>query len=365
MSLITVDDMRERLLPLDTVREALAATEPLSTRSFRVGDDIRFLLDPAWSHGFEAKLGNDPVDAAVVIDGSEHLLTKDALLEFTTLCGVRRNFVTGPAELMEAHLNHWWRTGLAERRGGTRDYQILTAGERVAALTRASITPFSNVRILNEILDGLTAQYGSEEILVDYKFVHDLKRTHVRLIVPQRGRTIAGRDNWSVGVQFKNSLIGEGQTSLDGYLFCWSCTNGQIDTRNSSGVWTRRGHSAEEAVYEWARAAVDGILGGLEPALDAVEALTHIPVAGEANDVLRDVFTRFRVPVAERARIITNVIDTSGELTMYAILAAITQVANDPELDPAHVDNILRMGGDFTHAAAERCTSCRRLMPHE
>jgi hypothetical protein len=117
-------------------------------------------------------------------------------------------------------------------------------------------------------------------------------------------------------------------------------------------------------VYEWARATVDEVLGGLEPALDDVQHLVNIPVEGEANEVLRDVFSHYRVPLPERARIIENMVEQHGQLTMYSIIAAITEVANRVDIDPAHIDNLMRIGGDLAHAAQDRCGECRRLTAH-
>ncbi len=368
---ITVAQMRPQLLSLDTVRERLAASEPLAAHHFQTGPNVRFAVAPGWQHGIDAKAGTDPVDAFIAPrfgqDASEFQLTKDAFLEATSTIGLPKAYVTrSPAELIEPALNFWYRSG--ERVGTTRDFQLLVSGGHGAAITRASINPFSNVRLLEQALAGIEARYGAGEVLVDYKFQHSLKRTHLRLVVPEYQRRITGSgtddDNWSVGLQLKNSLIGDEKTSIEGYLFRWWCTNGAIDTRNSSGVWTRRGAGREEDVYEWARATVDDVLGGLEPALDAVQALVDIPVQGEANEVLRDVFTHYRVPLPERTRIIERMVDSGGPLTMYSVMAAITEVANTADLDPAHVDNLLRMGGDLPHAATSRCGACRRLMPH-
>jgi hypothetical protein len=372
-STITADQMRSKLLPLDAVRAALSATEPLSTHAFTVGDQVRFVVAPGWQAGIDAKEGTDLVDAVVVLGSGpaahEFRLSKDALLEATSIIGLSKVYAARcPAELVEGQLNYWWRAGLADRRLATRDYQLLVAADVGAAITRASITPFSNLRLLEQALDGIEARYGMGEVLVDYKFVHSLRRTHLRLIVPDYMRAITGTgtedDTWSIGIQVKNSLTGDEKTSIEGYLFRWWCTNGATDTRANSGAWTRRGSGSEAEVYEWARATVDEVLGGLEPALDAVQALVDIPVEGEATEVLRDVFTHYRVPLPERTRIIENMLDSGGGLTMYSIMAAITQVANDAEIDPGHVDNLLRMGGDLPHAAASRCGSCLRMMPH-
>jgi len=371
---ITVEMMKPTLLSLDTVREALAATEPLGTLPFSVGSDVYFYVNPGWQHAVDTKEGHELVDVSIALGPSGarsgHQLSKDALLEAVAACGISRSrAVHWPAELLEPTLNHFWRGGLLERRGATRDHQLLTIRGNGAAITKAAAKPFSNLRVLDAALDAIEHRFGKGEVLVDYKFWHDLRRTHLRLIVPEQRRILerTGTDDdaWSVGIQWRSSITGAEKSTLDGYLFRWVCTNGQTDTRAGSGAWTRRNVGEDdEAVYEWARAAVDGVLAGLEPALDAVQGLVDIPIEGEATEVLRDVFAYFKVPVAERIKIIENLVE-AGDLTMYTVMNAITQVANDPELDPGHVDNLMRMGGNLVHAAAARCDSCRRLKPHD
>jgi hypothetical protein len=45
-------------------------------------------------------------------------------------------------------------------------------------------------------------------------------------------------------------------------------------------------------------------------------------------------------------------------------ILAVTRVANEVGMEPSHVENLLRLGGDLPHAATSRCDACRRLMPH-
>lgn len=370
---ITVNDMRPKLLTLDEIHTILGRSEPLATTNFTVGDAVKFRIADDWHYQAPDLDGADPVQAYVQLGHglglTEHRLTKDALLEATSVCGISKTYAARcPGPLLQPHLNYWFREGLRTK-AGHRDYQLLSAGGNGAAITRSSIIPFSNLRLLEQAVDGIHRHFGNDaEILVDYKFHHSLRRTDLRLIVPATTRNITGTgldtDEWCLGVQFKNSLTGELRTSFDGYLFRYVCTNGAVDTHVTSGAWTRRGQGAEDEVYEWARTAVDEVLGGLEHSLDAVQEMVTIPIEGHVNDVLRDVFEYYRVPLPERARIIENLIEAGGPITMYTVMAAITQVANDNKLDPAHVENLLRMGGDLPHAATSRCDACQRLLKH-
>ncbi len=366
---ITADSMRESLVPLDTVREALAATEPLGTHTFSLDEAILFDVASGWNHGIDGRPGNDTVPAAVYFGrtlSTEYQLTKDAVFEAAQIAGLRPSTAERlPGPLLSDHLNFWFRTAHAGKAKTPKEYQLLTTGGIGAAITKASVNPFSNLALLDRALAGIEARYGTGEVLADYKFTHTLKRTHLRLIVPEHRRVIerTGTDNdeWSVGLQIKNSLIGDDRTSIDGYLFRWWCTNGAIDTKATSGVWKRRNTGGEAEVYEWARAAVDDILGGLESTLDSVQSMVDIPIDGDAHTVLRDVFEHYRVPVPERARIIDELL-AAGQLTMYALMQAITTVANTADLDPSHVEALMRVGGDLPHTAHERCTGCQRLI---
>lgn len=368
---VTIEQMKPKLLALDHVRELLARSEPVAVTQFEAGKDVRFELQPGWQHGIDTKTGTDAVDATITFGPGQaaktYPLSKDALLEVASLSGLRKGSAEGlPAHVLMPHLNYWFTEGLPSR-AGKGQFQILTAGETVAAFTKSASQPFSNVRLMEQLLNGIESYYGKGEVLVDYKMVHTLRRTHLRLIVPGAQRVMTGTgvadDTWSTGIQLKNSLTGEDKTSIDGYLFRWWCTNGAIDTHATSGAWTRRSGGNDADIYEWARHAVDEVIGGLEPALDAVQDMVGISIEGNANDVLRDVFEHYRVPVAERTRIIENMVE-AGDLTMYSVMAAITQVANTTTMDPAHVENLLRMGGDLPHAAQSRCDGCRRLLPH-
>ncbi len=369
MPTITADTMRDQLLPLDTVREALATTEPLGVHTFTVGEDVLFDVANGWNHGLDAITGHQTVPASVYFGrtlSTEYPLTKDAVLEAASVAGLRASTATElPGRLLSDHLNHAFRSGLASKARATKEFQLLITGGTGAALTKATLQPFSNLGLLDQALDGISARYGSGEVLVDPKFVHSLARTHLRLVVPEYRRTLerTGTDNdeWSVGIQIRNSLTGGDKTAIDGYLFRWWCTNGAIDTHATSGVWSRRGNSSSAEVYAWARAAVDDILGGLESSLDNVQALVDVPIEGEAHDVLRDLFSHYRVPVPERARIIEQLLD-NGPLTMYTVMQAITSVANHTDLDPGHVESLMRIGGDLPHSGNHRCDSCHRIM---
>jgi hypothetical protein len=204
-------------------------------------------------------------------------------------------------------------------------------------------------------------------VLADYKYTHDLRRSSYRLIVPEHVRQIASAraggkdDQWSTGISVRNSLVGETPTSVQGYLFAWWCTNGSINTHAKSGKYNRRTQGQEEAeVYQWAKQSVDGILGGLEHMLDAVEDLTTTPVEGEVHAVLADIFKEYRVPQKSRESIITSLVEIE-DLTMYGVMNAVTQAANVPGVDDKAITALMEIGGDLPRATSSRCEHCHRL----
>jgi hypothetical protein len=367
---ITASTMVEKgkLVPFADFREKVAATEPLSFHGFDAGEAVQFKVQPGWNHELDKKSDTATLDASITIgpkgSRTELLLTKEALLEATSNVSIPKGYAAKlPAKLLQDQLNYWYQGGV----GPNRSYKAMQAGnsEIAVAVTRGSIQPYSNVRLLEEIEGGIRKQYGNVDLYVDYKNHHSLRKTYGRIIVPEQARQMVGtgreNDVWSVGVNFTNSLVGELPTQLDGYLFAWWCTNGAIDLHSSSGKWSRRGAAGDD-VYEWAKAAVDDVLGGLEPSLDAVQALVDVPLEGEAMQVLRDIFEQYRVPAPQREEVIKFMVD-NDQLNMYAVMNAITQAANRADVPQEQVRTLMEIGGDLPRAIHHRCDGCHRMLP--
>jgi hypothetical protein len=265
------------------------------------------------------------------------------------------NLDTAPGWLTQRNLNYWYQEGLTGQ-----DFQLLMTGGAVAALTTKSTVPFSNVRLLEQVVLGLQERFGLTEILVDYKFNHALNETNVRLILPEVARTLVDTgtddDTWSLGIQLRNSLMGTKQTEVSGYLFRWWCTNGATSTHSTaSEVWNRKtGGQDPEKVYDWARKSVDNVLGGLEGALDEVQALAYEDITGQLHVTAQDIMTQYDIPLAQRNRIEQILLDEPTD-TMYSLLQAITAAANELGMNPADVARLLRVGGDIPHASNARC----------
>lgn len=365
---ILASEMVERgsLLTLDAFREELARTEPLSQQGAPVGDSWTFEVQDEWRTSDAGDL--DRIAAQVTVDGNSWPMTRESLLEATSLVGIPKGYASRtPGGLLASHLNYWFREGFGEK-----TYKVLVQGNgddaTAVAVNRESIVPFSNLQLLEAVERGVREKYGNDgELFVDYKRAHSLRNTEARLIIPEQTRTIIGsgtdNDTWSIGLNLANSLTGEGPTELDGYLFRWWCTNGCIDLNASSGKWSRRGGNQNPTeVYEWARASVDGVLGGLEHSLDLVQGLVDMPLEGDAHQVLLDVFEQHRVPGPQRERIIQHMVDTD-RLNMYEVMQAITQAANHDGVSVGQMRTLMEIGGDMPRALAARCGSCHRIMP--
>jgi hypothetical protein len=370
---ITVSEMRGKLLDLDDLRERLACNERMRLEPFTVGEQIRFDADPAWHHGQLAKTSDQPLGVFANIrrgpdSHGRFQLTRSTLYEVCGNFGFKKSYVDDcPPDLLVPHMNYWYRAGLMNRSRKAADYQLVVDPDlRAVAFTKQGSAPFSNLTLLDTAVTAIRQQFGQVEVLADYKLTNTLRTTTMRLIVPGAQRLITGSgtddDVWSLGLQVKNSLTGQSQTSVEGYLFRWKCTNGQIDTTASSGAWTRRKDSTQEDAYAWARTAVDDALRGLEGSFDAVQRLTQLGIEGSLTDTLRDVFAHYKIPLPHRPRIIHYLEQYPDQITMYVIMNAITQVANDPELDSNAVDGLMRVGGDFPYTASERCGACHRIL---
>jgi hypothetical protein len=351
---ITVEQMREKLIPIGDLVDRLGTTEPLSTQDINNETPVRFRLQPGWETDLEATSDTAPVNAFITVAGQERQLTKEAALQATSQVGVPMALVKKtPGSLIEPILNHFWDSGL----GGT-EYKALSVGDTVSAFTKATITPFSNLELVERITSAVEKRYGaSARVFADYKFSHTLQSTDVRLILPDIQETIrdsgmgdvpdSSEDIWLGGMHLHNSLVGKGQTTIEPYLFRWWCTNGCTTERRAGMVHSRLGNAGQDAegAYAWAATAVDEVLGGMEAEFESVQALTSLSVAGNTADVLADIFGRYDLPVSQRDAIRENVENLTGPLTLYSIMQSITQVANDPNLDQRRADRLMRIGG--------------------
>jgi hypothetical protein len=382
---LPIEEVKDKLLTLDDVRERFSKTEPLESETFDLGgtDVAKWDLEADWNVleedgktvSIEKANGLTPVDAKVRIHGDEYGLTKDAFLEATSLIGITKQYASKtPAHLLQPHLNYWYKN-----EGGVQGNTLkaLSANGIIQAFTKVSVSPFSNLQLLDAVEGSAKEAFGGDtELFVDFKFQHDLRRTACRLIVPNVVHDVRDGDPWSAGLQFKQSVVGEKPLVLSGYLFRYWCTNGAITTHLESGNYNRRKEGQGDEVYDWAREKVDEILGGFEHEFEVLDQLANTPIPaipqqtedgsgmteGEVSRAraLMDVFETYGVPLEQRQGIIDTLTD-SDDFTMYGIMQAITQVANRSNMRDSIRETLMRVGGDLPAANAGRCQTCRRL----
>lgn len=347
---ITLEDMGSKLISLDTMYRELEKTNPSATIKIDGDSKIGFTFDPDWNQQLSELADTDPVDVTMTIDGTERALTKEAVSQAAANFGLSASYIRKlPYNLTQGLLNYHYGRGFGD--GG---YNVLAVGDNVSAFTRPSLTPYSNLQLLENVVAGVRERYGEDTpVFADYKYANSLQRTDVRLIVPAQQRIMAdtymddipegGEDTWLSGIHLSNSSIGKTQTTMEAYMFRYWCTNGCTTKLDSVGTWNRRS-GGDEDVYEWARKSVDEVLGGMDGMFDQVQALARLNVNGATGDILREIFSQYEVPVSQREAIMDRLLGME-HLTMYSIMQAITEAANTSGIDDRRRDRLMRIGG--------------------
>lgn len=357
-----INALKEKLLTLDQVKEQLAVYENLERHPFHTdgGNQVQFHLPVEWDEPLADQPGLAIQPATVDIDGSEYPLTKDALLEATSLIGISKDFAAKtPAPLIEGLLNHWMANG-------TKYLQLVHNGTFGMAFTRASVNVTSPLMLLESVLDATKSTLGSEP-LADYKFQNDLHRTGIRLIAPEHTVNVPsqrfddeGLDPWSMGVAVEHSILGETALSVHGYLFAWWCTNGAITMEHSISKHRKAVNETDEDTQAWIADAAEFCLEELPHEMAAVTQLPKQDLDGDLSATAQQLFDRFKVPVAARTAVLDNLAD-SDDFTAYGVMNAVTQVANKPELSDAQAGELMRIGGAMPHVLAGMCQQCHRM----
>jgi hypothetical protein len=383
---VTIEDMKDRLWTLDKAREELSRTENLHGTRFSAGStdtNVVYGMDKNEDNSdrrWHAREQHDPAPVWLnTREGSKYQLTSQAAHQLGSECHFPLQLQESlPEDLLAQNVNWWLGEGLEDK-----ELKALTTGSRegvaedgktkvplAVAICRSPVIPYSNLRIFDALVAGAQKRYGSDtEMYVDYKFWNDLEHTTCRLIIPAFSRDIEGTrvqdDTWSMGIQFDNSAIGKKQTFLKGYMFRWVCTNGQIDLANSTEGFKRRG-ATEDDVVAWVGDSVDEIFEGIEEhSFPSVQSLAHQDVGDLVVPTLRDLFERSKLPAREQKRVLENMAQTDGQLTMYDLVNSVTRVANQDSLNWRQQEQLMTMGGTIVHAG-ERCTAdhpCHRYLP--
>lgn len=367
-----------------TVPEAVARlsdAEPTDNLRFFLGDPgIDITYGKSW---YENQVKTGPVPVWLTVpDGTRVQLTYQAALQLGSTCRINQRVQEFfPPAIMHDMVLYALREGLGDKT----ELKLLLSdkpGEDedggevplAVAQTRATVTPFSNVTLLETALQAIRDKLGTEaadSAVVDYKLWSDLEHASFQLVLPAVQALMTGtgtdEDAWCYGLSVANSPIGLKQTLIDGYLFRFICTNGAMDVRHSAGGFQRRG-STPEAAYKWAGETATIILGDLEGAFAQVQELTRHPVDDNPRLVLEQLFREHSVPKDQQLRIAEALEAATGPQTMYDLMQDVTRAANMQGLGWRPARALMTLGGHLAEHGGGLCDGslpkgCRRLLP--
>jgi hypothetical protein len=373
-----------RAVGMLTVEEALARLAPgdqLGSVVFDCGDPD---LTVAHEDGWFARELTDPAPAWLDVPGAGTFqLTHQAAKQLGSTARIPQRLQEFlPEAVLDDAVNFALRKGL----GSKRALKLLTAGAGVSpggaqvplavAQARDTITPFSDVRLLETVLRCVRAQFGDEAAdtaCVDFKFWRDLEHTSFRVVVPAVQTVLLGTDEepdaWCYGIEVRNSLTALKQTTVSGYLFRFSTLAGCLDVEHASGGFPRRG-STPEGAFAWTAEACRDIFSGVESAFNGLQALVKQELAGDYSRVVRQLFKDNGVSKEQQLRVVSTLEDYEGQLTMYGLMNVGIEAANLPELGWRQATCLMLYGGDILHRGGGMCDGtlkrgCRRLLPED
>jgi len=366
------------LLTVAGAREQLAESDALGSATFWTrADGLAVFYGKGWA---ETGL-TDPAPAWLTLpDGHVYQLTRQAAQQLGSTAKANKRYQEFiPPDLLTANVNFALREGLPET-----EMKLLLAGEGkdrdgaacplAVAQCRGSVTPFSNARLLDVVLLTIRAKLGhaaADSAAIDYKFFDDREHTSFRVVVPVAQQVITGTGDgdspWCYGVEVSNSAIGAKQTTVSGYLFSLATAAGITDVERAAGGFQRRG-STPEAAYAWAAEAAEDVLGGMEDAFNGLQVLTGSEVTGDYQRVLGQLFRESPVSKDLKLRVLADVEDRDGDLTMYDLADAVALAANLQDTSWREVRSLHDLAGHIVHQGGGMCRGqlergCRRLLP--
>lgn len=356
----------EALYSVDEARDLLDSN---ITSSITLGEHVTssFHAPDEWSVADFAMFDDEEVtEAALTVGGHDYEFTKKALLDFTSKFHLSKKYVgLLPPSLLNPQMGHW----LSHN---STDIRLLVDGDRIIGVSKSPSAPlFSAEAVFDYSVGALHDATGvaPSEMYVDYKLTNTLDETAFRLIVPglstyqiaaQRdGETKA--DLWNYGISVRHSQSALFPTSVEGYLFAWWCTNGQIATHAASGKFDRRSHEADLSVLgEWLTEKVEDISMDMPLQFADLAKMPGISLKGEMTEAADSVFKRYRVPTEAREAVLSNLVE-SDDWSAYGLMNAVTQAANPSDTDEKLRGLLFRAGGDMAAAFSNRCDTCHRI----
>lgn len=360
---MTITAEKTALLTLEQFREILTPTEGLGYRSLDLsgtGAVHEFVLPPGWNIGLSDKDDLDLTEAKLLIGGEEELtLSKEAALGIAHAVGLPPGYVTRtPGVLIAAHLNYW------AKYSPDLSLKLLVKGNEALTVMKQSITPFSNIELLDAAVEALcdTLDCEDADIRVDPKSYHDLHVTNMRLVFDHsETRWEMGEDSWVGGLQIRNSLVGKHPLSVHGYMHREGDANAAI-MHHGAARYNRKiqGQDVNE-VMTWIKEAVKNAAEDLDHEAGVIYGLKEESIADSVGPVLADVSKVYKIPLKVRNAVVENLTE-SEDLTYYGLVNAITKTANDTTLPEHYVTTILEIGGAVAGDVSHRCNSCKRVI---
>lgn len=352
-------EVHNKLLTLDQIKELLAYTEPVLTKTVTLDGTtdgiVVFSLPAGWNIGLKDKDGLELTQAEIAIGGNSYTLSKDAILDFTKAIGLPDSYVfKTPGVMIQSHLNYW--------ASHSPDLQIkmLLHEETVLSTTKNGITPLSNLALLDVILEEFAeAGYATEDLLFDWKTHHDLNITSLRVLLTLPDEF--GGHAWMNGVELRNSLTGSKPLSVRGLLFNGT-TGASALTFHGAGKYNRKIMGQDmDTVTDWLRLSVKNVMEVFSHETEILSSTVGLSL-GSTSKVLADIFRTYKVPLKVRKDILEAFEDHKYEETYYGIVNAVADSANKDGLPEHFITNVMEVAGDIMRNAANHCESCKQTL---
>lgn len=365
------------MLTVSEARGRLAETEPIDGTTFWTRTEgIEVVYGKGWT---EVEMTEAAPVWVTLPDGQVFQMTRQAARQLGSTAKVNQRYQEFiPPERLSDLVTWALREGLAES-----ELKLLTAGEGESVTgapvplavgqCRATIVPFSNVRLLDIVLLSIRAKFGhaaADGALVDYKFFHDREHTSFRVVVPAVQQVVTGTgtddDAWCYGIEVSNSQVGLKQTILSGYMLRLATTAGVTDVEHAAGGFNRRGSNPDD-VYGWAAESAQEILDGPDDAFRGLQVLTETEVDGDYSRVLDQLWRERPVAKDLKLRIISAVEGQPREPTMHDLAHAAAEAANLDGATWREVRSLHDLAGHIVHQGGGMCrgqlpNGCRRLL---
>lgn len=257
-----------------------------------------------------------------------------------------------PTDLLMGPLNWWYQNGDGDVRALISDDEVLSFTKKADGHVQ------SPVQMLEGVEEALFEKGVETDSLYYDKVRVGLDRTSFAVITGGREEAVKVGDLMNPGVMVFGSPTGAAHTEVSPYLNRLVCTNGMVSPV-AMQRWSRTAGTDGGSIFDWTKEVTLSSWDAIDGELDAVKALTEVPVNGNVAGVLGDLFERHHVPGGMREAVLEAAVE-EADGTMFGIAQAFNRVANTVE-DVAGMRHLLMVTGDVAHQT-ERCSACLRIV---